>query len=113
MAGADVLAVSDGRQATTAALAATAEDRPFDVILMDMHMPGIDGFEATTQLRHAGYRGAIIALTADARMDDREECLRSGCDDHLGKPVDWDQLVALITALAPADRPDPDRKAKQ
>jgi two-component system CheB/CheR fusion protein len=117
LAGADVTAVSDGRQATTAALATMAEDRPFDVILMDMHMPVLDGFEATAQLRQAGYRGAIIALTADARVEDRNECLRFGCDDHVAKPVDWDQLVSLINALAPADRPDttptPERPAAQ
>jgi two-component system CheB/CheR fusion protein len=107
LAGADVMAVSDGLQATTAALAAAADGRPFDVILMDIHMPVTDGFEATAQLRAAGYRGAIIALTADARMEDREECLRFGCDDHLAKPVNWDQLLGKIEALAPADRPEP------
>jgi CheY-like chemotaxis protein len=106
MAGADVTAVNDGRQATTAALAAAAEDRPFDVILMDMHMPVTDGFEATAELRRAGYRGAIIALTADARIEDRSECLRFGCDGHVAKPVDWGQLLDLIAALAPADRPE-------
>jgi CheY-like chemotaxis protein len=90
-------------------------DRPFDVILMDIHMPVTDGFEATAQLRGAGYRGAIIALTADARLEDREECLHFGCNDHLAKPVDWDQLVRLITALAPGDGPEPthDRERPQ
>jgi signal transduction histidine kinase/ActR/RegA family two-component response regulator len=107
IAGAAVTAVSDGQQATTAALADAAEGRPFDVILMDIHMPVTDGFEATAQLRAAGYRGAIIALTADARIEDREECLRFGCDDHLAKPVNWDQLLRRIAALAPADRPEP------
>jgi CheY-like chemotaxis protein len=104
MAGAEVTAVNDGRQTITTALAAAAAARPFDVILMDMHMPVTDGFEATAQLREAGYRGAIIALTADARGEDRSECLRIGCNDHLPKPVDWDQLLGLITALAPVDR---------
>ena len=107
MVGLDVTAVGDGLQATTAALAARTENRPFDVILMDMHMPVTDGFEATAQLRAAGYRGAIIALTADARTEDRSECLRCGCDEHLAKPVDWEQLLGLISILAPADRPDP------
>jgi PAS domain S-box-containing protein len=102
-AGIEVLAVADGQQAAAAALAATAEQRPFDVILMDMHMPVADGFEATAELRAAGYRGAIIALTADAGLDDRQECLRFGCDEHLGKPVDWDQLLGVIAALVPAD----------
>ena len=109
LAGLDVTAVGDGRQATAAALAATAENRPFDVILMDMHMPVTDGFEATAQLRAAGYRGAIIALTADARSEDRSECLRCGCDEHLAKPVNWDQLLSLISTLSAADRPEATR----
>lgn len=106
LAGLDVTPVGDGQQAIAAALAATAEDRPFDVILMDMHMPVTDGFEATAQLRAAGYRGAIIALTADARSEDRSECLRCGCDEHLAKPVNWDQLLSLIATFAAANRPE-------
>jgi PAS domain S-box-containing protein len=107
IAGLKVTAVADGQQATTAALAAAAENRPFDVILMDMNMPVTDGFEATAQLRAAGYRGAIIALTADARSEDRAECLKSGCDEHLPKPVDWQRLLSLISTLAPAGQPGP------
>ena len=104
-------AVGDGQQATAAALAASAENRPFDVILMDMHMPVTDGFEATAQLRAAGYRGTIIALTADARSEDRSECLRCGCDEHLAKPVNWDQLLSLISSstFAAADWPEATR----
>jgi PAS domain S-box-containing protein len=109
LAGLDVTAVGDGQQAVSAALAATANGRPFDVILMDMHMPVIDGFEATSQLRAAGYRGTIIALTADARSEDRSECLRCGCDEHLSKPVNWDQLLGLISTFAADDRPEATR----
>jgi PAS domain S-box-containing protein len=105
MIGLDVTAVGDGSEAARRALEAQAEGQPFDVILMDMHMPVTDGFEATVQLRAAGYRGAIIALTADARSEDRSECLQRGCNDHLAKPIDWDRLLSLIaTHTAPAAR---------
>jgi two-component system CheB/CheR fusion protein len=113
LAGAEVTAVADGLQAATVALAAAAADRPFAVILMDMHMPVMDGFEATGQLRAAGYRGAIVALTADARAEDRTECLRLGCDEHLAKPVDWNQLISLIERFTPADSPDTDTTPAQ
>jgi CheY-like chemotaxis protein len=109
LAGLDVTAVGDGQQAIEAALAARAAQaagHPFDVILMDMNMPVVDGFEATARLRAAGYRGPIIALTADARSEDRSDCLRCGCDEHLGKPVDWGRLLGLIATLVPDDRPE-------
>jgi CheY-like chemotaxis protein len=99
MMGLDVAAVGDGSEAAARALEAQADGRPFDVILMDMHMPVIDGFEATVQLRAAGYRGAIIALTADARS----ECLQRGCNDHLAKPIDWDRLLSLISTHTAPD----------
>ena len=63
----------------------------------------------TAQLRAAGYRGKIIALTADARSEDHSECLRCGCDEHLAKPVNWDQLLSLISTFAAAGRPEATR----
>jgi PAS domain S-box-containing protein len=106
IAGIEVTAVGDGQQAIDAALSARDEGRPYDAILMDMQMPTFDGFEATSRLRSAGYRGTIIALTAYARPEDREECLRRGCDEHVAKPIDWDKLLILISAPAPAARRD-------
>jgi PAS domain S-box-containing protein len=96
--GAEVAVASDGREAVELALAAREAGCPFDWILMDLQMPVLDGFGATRELRDRGYRRPIIALTAYATAEDREECLRFGYDDHLSKPVDWDRLVRVLAA---------------
>jgi CheY-like chemotaxis protein len=102
--GAWVAVVENGRQAVDAAMSAWDRDESFDMILMDIQMPGMDGHEATRELRRRNYEGPIIALTAHAMESDREACLEAGCNDHCTKPVDRVKLVESILAqLTPAE----------
>jgi CheY-like chemotaxis protein len=105
MAGADVTLASNGSAAIELTLDARDRGRPFDVILMDMQMPVLDGYEATRLLRAEGVTTPIFALTAHAMSDEKTECLRLGCDEFISKPIDWKTLIESIEArLKPASR---------
>ncbi len=95
-AGADVTVVENGSLAADAALAARDEGNAFHVILMDMQMPVMDGYQATGLLRQKGYVGPIIALTAHAMASDRQKCIEAGCDDYASKPIDRKKLIKMI-----------------
>ncbi len=103
----DVVCVEGGTEAV-----ATVASTEFDVVLMDVRMPGIDGLEATRRIRAlegAGRRVPIIALTAQAFTEQVAECRAAGMDDHLAKPFTPEALIAAIeqcAARARARRPE-------
>jgi PAS domain S-box-containing protein len=94
--------VPNGAAAFEAWLAARAAKAPYDLVLMDVHMPASDGIEATRRIRAAeaeGPRTPIIALTADALSGDRDACLKAGMDGFLTKPLDRERLADVLAAL--------------
>ncbi len=95
-AGAEVHIAENGRIAVDRALAALEQGSPFDIILMDIQMPVLDGYAATKLLRAKGYAGPIVALTAYAMPDDRAKSREAGCDDHVAKPVTRKKLIEAI-----------------
>ncbi|MBN1909771.1 MAG: phosphate ABC transporter substrate-binding protein PstS family protein [Pirellulales bacterium] len=106
-AGADVTLAENGKIALDLALESQEKGQPFDVILMDMQMPVMDGYTATGKLRQAGYTAPIIALTAHAMKNDRAKCLEAGCDDYMTKPVERNKLIALVAKFAAKEVSEP------
>ncbi|MFO1338222.1 MAG: ATP-binding protein [Burkholderiaceae bacterium] len=106
--GCSVEVASDG----AAACAATERGR-YDLILMDLHMPGMDGYEATRHIREGeSLRGAytpIVALTADALAGDRERCIEAGMDDFVTKPISTAMLAAVVERWTGHGMPPPTR----
>jgi two-component system OmpR family response regulator len=77
-----------------------AEATPYDVLVLDVNLPGIDGFEACHRLRTNGVRTPILMLTARDSVDDRITGLDTGADDYMVKPFDFNELFARVRALA-------------
>lgn len=89
--GAAVDHAENGQEAVEKAMASA-----YDLVLIDIQMPILDGIEATRRLRSCGFRQPILALTAHAMREDRQRSLDAGCDDHIAKPVDPQNLVQAV-----------------
>jgi CheY-like chemotaxis protein len=100
-AGHEVTVVADGHSALE-----VSKQMPFDVILMDVQMPGMGGLEAAARIREregqSGVRIPIIALTAHAMAGDKERCLEAGMDQYLSKPLVWTDLERMLDAVCTA-----------
>jgi CheY-like chemotaxis protein len=90
-AGAEVSIAENGRIAVD-----MMREQTFDLVVMDMQMPDLDGYGAASELRRRGFTLPIIALTAHAMAEDRGRCIRAGCTDYLTKPIDKASLLGLI-----------------
>ena len=90
-AGAQVVIAADGEIAVR-----FVERERFDLVIMDMQMPNMDGYQATEELRRRGFTVPIVALTAHAMAGDREKCIRAGCSDYLTKPIEKARLLETI-----------------
>lgn len=100
--GLEVVVVSDGLQAVEAACVSADA---FDLVLMDVQMPCLDGMEATREIRRRGSRMPIVALTANAMTSDREQCLEAGCDGYYTKPISKERLAELCRAFVRPSAP--------
>jgi CheY-like chemotaxis protein len=100
-AGAEVTVAENGREAVDHILEAKAKSISFDLILMDMQMPVLDGYAATREVRCGGFDGPIVALTAHAMVEDREKCYAAGCDDYVTKPITREALIAVTAKFLP------------
>ncbi|WP_145348518.1 PAS domain-containing protein [Rosistilla ulvae] len=95
-AGAEVDEAEDGQVALTMVREKLARDEWYDLVLLDMQMPRLDGYQTAQQLRKLGFAGPIIALTADAMQGDMTRCIECGCNDYLSKPINVQRLTSMV-----------------
>ena len=95
--------VTNGEEAVSAVEKAESAGDPFDLVIMDMQMPVLSGYDATSRLRLQGYTRPIIALTAGAMAGDRERCLKAGCTAYVSKPIERGQLLSVMHDLLQND----------
>jgi CheY-like chemotaxis protein len=89
--GLEATSIDNGREALDKVLSES-----FDLILMDIQIPEMDGFQITRFLRESGVETPIIAVTAQAMKGDREKCLNAGCNDYLSKPITMNKLISIV-----------------
>ncbi len=93
-AGYTVATADDGKRGLQ-----MATDKPFDLLILDVMLPGMDGFEICAAIRERGFDGAVLMLTARSETSDKVQGLRGGADDYLSKPFDADELLARVASL--------------
>lgn len=98
--GANLTIVENGTEAVRRSL-----NDDYDIVIMDIQMPGLDGYEAVRILRGSNYQGKVIALTAHTMKGEKEKCLSSGFDDYLSKPVSQYKLLSTIKSAVYDERP--------
>jgi len=74
------------------------QEKPYDVVLMDVQMPKMDGLEATRRIRDSGLTTRIVAMTAHAMDGDRDECLEAGMNEYISKPIKMEELARVLEA---------------
>jgi DNA-binding response OmpR family regulator len=92
--GHEVVACGDGQEGLR-----VASEQQFDLMILDVMLPGMSGFDLCAGVRERGFDGAVLMLTARTQVDDRVEGLRTGADDYLVKPFDPKELLARVSAL--------------
>lgn len=104
--GATVEAVEDGKSCVNLALNALKENKPFDFIVLDVHMPILGGNEATRQLRAQGYNLPIVAMTGQVSEEEERICRDSGCNAFMSKLSSKDNMLGILEGLLPKDSPE-------
>jgi PAS domain S-box-containing protein len=99
--GCRVTPARDGQEAVEIAATGKPGGGPFDIILMDIFMPRMNGYEASRAIREAGYRGPLVAVTASALKGEREKCVEAGMNDILVKPFRKKDLAGVLSAWLP------------
>jgi len=100
--GAGVILAGNGQEVINAVEAALRDGKPFDLILMDMQMPVMDGIAATKILREKGIDTPIVALTGNAMQEAQDSCYAAGFTDFLTKPIQRDALLSAVAKIMDA-----------
>ena len=108
VAGARVSLAENGQVAYEKVMTAWESGRPFDLALMNVEMPVLDGVTTTRRLRDAGYTGTIVMHTANAVIDGRKMCFEAGCDDYFEKPIGSEDFFALLSKYLPGQSSEPE-----